>query len=165
MNHAFYLEKFQSIATEIPKKELENTGLKISVVTVLESVALKVYKSEWSGNPQLPLDAVSRIFFSVWVHDKTIQEGRIYYNIHALKMRELKGYKITSRKFAEDFRNEFLKCQEDWPHVDVQFGPLTLMEGWVELKEKDIKKDVSELVHNFFKISPMIDAVLDRYRI
>lgn len=165
MDHAFYLEKFQSIATEISKKKLENSSLKISVVTVLESIAVKVYKPEWSGNPQLPLESVSRVFFSVWVHDKTIQEGRIYYNIHALKMREFKGYKITSRNFAKDFRNEFLKYQKNWPNVEVKFGPLTLMEGWVELKPEDIEKDVSELVYQFFKISHIIDTVLDRYKV
>ncbi|PWN59724.1 hypothetical protein [Chryseobacterium viscerum] len=164
MDSTFYLKKFHSAATEIPEKILSNNGLKLSVEIVLESVALKVYNPEWSGNPQSPLDAEGRIFFSVWINDKTISERKIYYNIHALKLRRLKGYTITSRNFAQDFRNEFLKYQKEWPNVSVNYGPLTLMEGWVALKEDHIEKDIQELAQRFLKISPIIDNVLKQYK-
>ena len=46
------------------------------------------------------------IFFSVWIN-AGIKEHKLFYNIHALKLRQLKGYNITSRKFASDFREQF----------------------------------------------------------
>lgn len=164
MDSTFYLRKFHSAAAEIPEKILSNNGLKLSVEIVWESVALKVYNPEWSGNPQSPLDAEGRIFFSVWINDKSISERKIYYNIHALKLRTLKGYTITSRNFAQDFRKEFVKYQKEWPNVSVNYGPLTLMEGWVALKEDDIEKDIHELAQRFLKISPIIDNVLKQYK-
>ncbi|NIF06876.1 hypothetical protein F3J23_15625 [Chryseobacterium sp. Tr-659] len=164
MDYTFYLRKFHLAASEIPEKILSNNGLKLSVEMVLESVALKVYKPEWAGDPQSPLDSEGRIFFSIWIHDEAIRERKIYYNIHALKLRSLKNYKISSRNFAQDFRSEFLEYQKDWPNVSVNYGPLTLMQGWVELKEDDIGKDIHELVQSFLTISPVIDSILNKYR-
>jgi hypothetical protein len=63
MDSTFYLRKFHLATAEIPEKILSNKGLKLSVEIVLESVALKVYHPEWSGNPESPLDAEGRIFF------------------------------------------------------------------------------------------------------
>ncbi|MDC8101190.1 hypothetical protein [Chryseobacterium rhizosphaerae] len=164
MDFAFYLRQFHLAAGETPEIKLDRKGLKLSVDIVLESVALKVYKPEWSGDHQSPLDAVGRIFFSVWVNDKAIQEDRIYYNIHALKVRELRNYRISGRNFAQDFRTEFLKYHKDWPNVSVQYGPLTLMQGWIQLKNDRIQKDVYELVQNFLKISSIIDHILDSHK-
>ncbi|MDW9382967.1 hypothetical protein [Chryseobacterium sp. JV558] len=164
MDYAFYLNKFHLAVAKVSKEKFEIEGLEFSVDIVLESAALKIYKPEWSGNPQSPLDAAGRIFFSIWITDETIQEGRMYYNIHALKLRTLKSYMISSRNFAQDFRNEFLKSQEDWPNVSVKYGPLTLMQGWVNLKTEDIQENVYELVQNFFKISFIIDSVLEKYK-
>ena len=164
MDSEFYLTTFRSAVEKIPKEKFDKEGLKVSVDIVLESATLKVYKPEWSGNPQSPLDAVSRIFFSIWVNDKTIREGKMYYNIHALKLRELKGYTISSRHFAQNFRDQFLKYQKNWPNSDIQYGPLTLMQGWIPLTTEDIQKEVCRLIQNFMEVSPTIDAVLDQYK-
>jgi hypothetical protein len=164
MDYAFYLRKFQSAISGIPEEKFKNNGLKLSLDIILESVALKVYKPEWSGDFLSPLDAEGRIFFSVWVNDKTIRENKIYYNIHALKLRALKGYKIPARDFAQIFREEFLKHRKDWPNVSVDYGPLTLMQGWIELNIDDIEKNIHELAQNFFKISFIIDSILERYK-
>ncbi|MFP3598248.1 hypothetical protein [Chryseobacterium sp. SIMBA_029] len=165
MDYELYLTAFRSAAEKIPKEQYDREGLKVSVDIVMESAALKIYKPEWSGDPQSPLDAVSRIFFSIWVHDKTISEGKMYYNIHALKLRELKGYAISSRHFAQNFRDQFLKHKKDWPNADIQYGPLTLMQGWIPLTSEDIQKEVCRLIQSFLEISPIIDTVLDQYKI
>jgi len=163
IDYDFYLSKFHQAASGIPEEILLNNGLKWSVDIVLESVALKVYKPEWSGDPQSPLDAEGRIFFSVWVNDETIRENKIYYNIHALKLRILKDYKIPARDFAQNFRKEFAIHQKEWPNVSIDYGPLTLMEGWIELNTDHIEKDIHKLVQKFLKISPIIDNLLDQY--
>lgn len=165
MDYNFYQNKFQSAISTISKKELDDLRLKVSIGSVMESLALKVYKPEWSSNPQSPLIATGRIFFSIWVNDKAIQENRIYYNIHALKLRELEGYKISSRSFAEQFREQFVKGMINWPNVSVEYGPLTLMEGWIELNDESIEKDTAELVQRFLDISFMIDETLEHYKI
>jgi hypothetical protein len=165
MDYDFYLKAFQSAVEKIPREKYDKAGLKLSVDIVLESAALKMYKPEWSGNPQSPLDAASRMFFSIWVNDKTIREGKMYYNIHALKLRELKGYKISSRHFAQNFRDQFLKHQKDWPNADIQYGPLTLMQGWIPLTTEEIQKEVCSLIQNFLELSPIIDTVLNQYKI
>jgi hypothetical protein len=164
MDFNFYKSKFEQALQNIPKKEFEDVGLTLSVVEVMESIVLKIYKPEWSNDLQSPLNSKSRIFFSVWVHDKTIQERKLYYNIHALKLRELKGYKISSRNFAEKFRNKFIEYQIDWENVSVNFGPLTLMEGWIDLNQDTIQNDISDLVHKFLKISSLIDQTLDDFK-
>jgi hypothetical protein len=97
---------------------------------ILDSVFLKLYKNAWATPLQDPLTAESRIFFSIWMNDAAIEEQRIYYNIHAFKLRHLKGYAIQSRKFADTFRDSFKVHAYNWPNVRVAFGPLTLMEGW-----------------------------------
>ncbi|MCS3529627.1 hypothetical protein [Chryseobacterium sp. JUb7] len=163
MDHDFYIKEFIEACNSISQKELDNLGLRLSVQTILESVALKVYKPEWSDNPLSPLNASGRIFFSVWINDKTIKEERLYYNIHALKLRKLKGYKIAGRDFAQSFRNSFIKHQKDWNNVSILFGPLTLMEGWINLKQDTIQNDLSGLVENFIKIAPVIDETLNLF--
>ncbi|AZA82719.1 hypothetical protein C1637_20250 [Chryseobacterium lactis] len=164
MDHTFYLEKLRLAAAEVAEEKPDYNGLKLSVDIVLESAALKMYKPEWSSNPQSPIDAAGRIFFSIWISDKTLSEKKICYNIHALKLRELKAYKIAARNFAQDFRDEFLKYQEDWPNISVKYGPLTLMEGWVELNEDNIPQAVAQLIRKFLKINSIVDTVLIQYK-
>lgn len=164
MDYHFYQEKFQDALDKILKEPFDNAGLQLSIDTVLESVVLKIYKPEWSSDYQSPLKSKSRIFFSVWISDKAIKEGKLYYNIHALKLRELKGYKIASRDFAENFRDRFTKHQIDWENVSVQYGPLTLMEGWVDLKPDNIQNELLKLAQKFLEISPIIDETLDIFK-
>jgi len=165
MDHNFYKRNFEAATEDISFKPFDDFGLKLSVEEVLESVALKIYKPEWSNDFESPLNSKSRIFFSVWVNDKTIKEGKLYYNIHALKLRELKGYKISSRDFAEKFRNQFTEYQKEWKNVEVNLGPLTLMEGWIELNNESIKNDLINLSQKFLKISPLVDKTLEHYKL
>ncbi|WP_185287454.1 hypothetical protein [Chryseobacterium lactis] len=164
MDYPFYLKEFHSAVAKITEERFETFGLKVNIDRVLESVALKVYKPEWSGDVLSSLDSKGRIFFSIWINDKTIREGKMYYNIHALKLRELKNYSLSSRNFAQDFRNEFLKHKEDWPNLSLDFGPLTLLEGWFDLKDEYLQEDIIELVQKFLKVSFLIDKVLAQYK-
>jgi len=50
------------------------------------------------------VENTSGIFFSIWTNDRSIKKNRANYRIHALKLRELKGYAITRRDFAGDFQ-------------------------------------------------------------
>ena len=73
MNEAFYLKEFQSASIKINKKTFEDHHLQIYTGVVMNSVAIKVYKPEWSNDPQNALTASSRIFFSIWINEETIK--------------------------------------------------------------------------------------------
>lgn len=101
------------------------------------------------------------IFFSMWIHAKAANKGRANYNIHALKLRELAGYSITSRDFANDFRRGFASSHAAWPNVSVDYGPLTLMQGWIDVKGHLFEQDALNLMERFEQICPLIDRLLE----
>lgn len=164
MNYKAYLHQFQNAAGQLDKSFLAGKQLEIAVGVVLDSAYLKIYKKHWANPSPDPLTAESRIFFSIWVNDSALKAGRIYYNIHALKLRKLRGYTIESRKFAEHFRAGFKKFAPGWPHVRVNYGPLTLMEGWTEFIPDDFQNTVSVLIENFFEIEHLVDKSLERFK-
>jgi len=164
MDTPFYLESFQKIVDQLDLKLFDEKSIEVSVGIYLDSVVLKLYKKSWTNNPQEPLTAESRIFFSLWVSDSTIAKQKIMYNIHALKLRELKGYKIQSRKFAETFREDFKEYEQEWQNVSVNHGPLTLMEGSIKLDLENFQEEVLKLANNFLKIEHLIDQTLNRFK-
>ena len=137
--------------------------LEPAVSTGMESVYLKLFKKAWAGGGPDPLTAPSRIFFSIWVYDGAIREGRLYYNIHALKLRDLEGYAIKSRDFAGQFRTAFKKFAPQWPNVSLDYGPQTLMQGWDRLDTKTLPQDAAALAQRFVKIEHLIDDILHQY--
>jgi hypothetical protein len=165
MNTSFYLGEFQKIADQLDKKLLSKKKVETSVVMFGEDcVVLKLYKKSWANKTEDPLISSSRIFFSVWISNTTIKEQKIFYNIHALKLRELKGYSIQSRKFAETFRNSFKDFMPKWKNVSVNFGPLTLMEGWIKIDSETFQNDILKLANSFLEIEYLIDAALAKFK-
>jgi hypothetical protein len=164
MDYEFYLSKFQKSADHLDKKQLNEKQLEIFVGVVLNSVGLKLYKKEWANDKIDPVNSKSRIFFSIWVNDDTLIENKVFYNIHAFKLRELKGYSITSREFAAKFREAFKKSQSSWENVSVKLGPLTLMEGWKIFDVGDLENSIVTLSNNFLEIEYLIDKTLDTFR-
>ena len=91
-------------------------------------------------------------------------ENRTEYNIHALKLRQLEGYSITSRDFAHDFRKGFAPTRNTWPNVSVDYGPLTLMQGWIKVDANRLEEDLLALMERFQHLSPLIDRLLESRR-
>lgn len=164
MDTYFYLNEFQKVANQIDKKVLSKKQLEVAVGLYEDSVFLKLYKRSWANNFQDPLTSESRIFFSVWINDSTLSKQKIFYNIHALKLRQLKGYSIESRKFADAFRVDFKKFEHKWKNVSVKFGPLTLMQGWIEMDFKNFNNTILQLAKNFVEIEYLIDANLANFK-
>jgi hypothetical protein len=159
-----YLSKFQIAAHKLDKKLLNKKQIEVAVGVVLDSVFLKLYKKSWANPLQDPLTAESRIFFSIWINDAAIQEQKILYNIHALKLRKLKGYLIESRKFADSFRAGFKDFENQWPNVSVRFGPLTLMQGWAKVDLQNFQGAILELANHFLEIDFLIDDTLQIFK-
>lgn len=164
MDNEFYLERFRCAAARLDSKLLAAKQLEVWVGVVLESVCLKVFSRQWCSDPEAPLQARSRIFFSVWVNADTIGKGKVYYNIHAFKLRELKGYSISSRNFAEGFRNRFKVEQDKWANVDLNLGPLTLMEGWEQLNPDSLENQVAAWAESFVNCAGLIDSTLESFK-
>lgn len=165
MNFDLYLDKFQAAAAQIDKKHLDKKNIEVAVGTYMQSVVLKLYKKAWANKSGDPLTSESRIFFSVWMTDTGIREQKLFYNIHALKLRKLSGYNITSRDFASRFRKKFKNVEQHWPNVSVQFGPLTLMEGWVKVNAGDPADEILSLSKRFLEIDSLIDETLEHYKL
>ena len=145
----------------------------MSVKTILESAAhrwqaeiavrkMELRLGQFDGVPVLYLDRPhwhnrgsskgepGEIFFSIWPDGS----GRLNYNIHALKLRNLSSYRLESRKFAERFRAEF--DTEGWPNVTTNFGPQTLFQGWIESDDSAL----DAIFRRFLDIEPLIERLL-----
>lgn len=165
MDTSFYLNKFKKAADKLDKKLLYKKQVESAVVMYgKDCVVLKLYKKSWANQFQDPLTSNSRIFFSVWISDSSIIEQKILYNIHALKLRQLKGYSIQSRKFADSFRDSFKAFEHKWKNVSVNFGPLTLMEGWLKIDLGNFQNEILELANNFLAIDHLVDDTLARFK-
>ena len=125
---------------------------------------LKLQKPSWTDDPMDRLENKTGIFFSVWIDKKAATQNRAKYNIHALKLRHLEAYSITSRDFANDFRNSFASMRNAWPNVSVDYGPLTLMQGWIQVNPKSFETDALTLLERFQHLSPLIDRLLGTRR-
>jgi hypothetical protein len=163
VDRSFFTTGFQRATSEIDKKRLAEKKLKVWIGKFLQCDVLKIYKESWTNPSKDPVTSPSRIFFSIWVDPAN--EQKLFYNIHALKLRQLKGYKIESRKFAETFRKEFKGFSHNWENVSINFGPLTLMQGFVALKPENFQTEVLRLSNNFLEIEHLIDKTLAAFKL
>ena len=164
MNKETYLHTFRKVIDSLDKKALKEMEIEAAVVEVLECVVIKIYKRAWATPKSDPLTARSRIFFSIWADDRCINEQKVFYNIHALKLRELPGYKLESKKFALAFRKSFAPFKSACPHVSTQYGPLTLMQGWTPIHEANFTEEILQFCIQFLEIAPLIDHALEKFK-
>jgi hypothetical protein len=59
--------------------------------------------------------------------------------------------------------------RDGWPNVSVDYGPLTLMQGWIEAapdraKEDILEQDILALIERFRMVIPLIDRLLQARR-
>ena len=159
-----YLKIFSSVAGQLNQQLLKEMQLEATVLEVLDCVCLKIYKKAWATPNEDPLQARSRIFCSVWISEEAVEEQKLFYNIHAFKLRHLPGYAIESRKFAALFRTDFAPFMAQWPNVSVDHGPLTLMRGYVETDADHFEAEILQLANRFFSIAPLIDDTLAKFK-
>ncbi len=121
---------------------------------------LKLQKPHWTNDRMDELRNQTGIFFSIWLGEASARKNRALYNIHALKLRQLKSYSITSIDFAKNFRRRFETVATSWPNVRTDYGPLTLMQGWIEINTDSFERQVTRLMRQFVPISRLIDDLL-----
>jgi len=156
-----YLEIFGRVAAQV-RPVLAARQIETHVGCWHEAAVLKLQKRRWANQPPAAGPSESGIFFSVWVDAKGLKQRRAFYNIHALKLRSLDGCAIQSREFAAAFRAAFAGSARNWPQVSTDYGPQTLMEGWIELDSPRFEDDVAELTRRFLPLAELLDALLDQ---
>jgi hypothetical protein len=127
---------------------IEANLLEARVTESLGCPVLYIDKPSWHNRGEVEIPG--QIFFSVWMDE----QGQTNYNIHALKLRHIKLYKLESRKFAAAFRDRF--DPTGWPNVSTAFGPATLMQGWVDFSDEQL----DSLIVGFIGMLPLIDRLL-----
>ena len=157
----YFLNKFRKISEKLESSLMSDFQMEINTSCLLDSVVMKIRKKNWYNNIETDEKNTSSIFFSVWIEDKSFIGNQIYYNIHALKLRHLKGYNIESRKFAEEFRDKFKKYKDQWPNVSVSCGPQTLMQGRIEINTDSFEADIIALIIRFLEIENIIEELLE----
>ncbi|MES2379154.1 MAG: hypothetical protein V4553_21360 [Bacteroidota bacterium] len=156
----YYLNKFQKAIDGLDKQPFVSNQLELKAGVWLDSVALKIQKPDWLNKTPDAKPFGESFFFSVWINDQTIKQGNIYYNIHAIKTRELKDYHIKSREFADAFNKRFEPFKSDWPNLYKPLAPHTLMEGWITLNADTLENEIALLSRRFSAIAFIIDELL-----
>jgi hypothetical protein len=164
MDNIFYLTQFENAARLLNPKKLKEKNLNVEVGYWLNSIVLRMQKKQWANKTYQQPQTETGIFFSIWINNKSTAQKQLLYNIHALKLRELKGYAIKSRAFASDFRNSFEPYKINWPNVNLDFGPQTLMQGWEKFDSDNIENNVLHLANQFLTIDSLIDNLLENYK-
>jgi hypothetical protein len=154
-SYAAHLALLESIKDALSADLMQKHHLRCEVGDWMDCAVLKLQKPGWT-----PGTVGQGIFFAVWLGEKELQARRFNYNIHALKMRELPGHAIKPREFAAAFREAFAKSQSQWPNVSTDYGPQTLMQGWMPLDEGTFRRDVEDLVGHFVSMYVLIDELL-----
>ncbi len=162
------LQQFEPIFAQIKSRFDERPSVADGLICkqgfYTNSLVLKLQKASWTNDPMNQVRNQSGVFFSIWITEKSAAKNQANYNIHALKLRHLKGYSITSRDFAEDFRNRFASLRKIWPNVNVDYGPLTLMQGWIDIHQQSAEKSIQRLMESFEQLVPLIDHLLQSRR-
>ena len=156
-----FLSLFERAANRV-RPALRPHELEVEAGSWLGSSALKVQMRRWTQPKANPNDPHAGIFFSVWVEPKGLKKRQAFYNIHALRLRSLNAYALQSREFAEAFRARFARQRAGWPNVSVDFGPQTLMQGWIPLDESRLEQDTVALIQRFVPLSALIDELLEQ---
>ena len=125
-----------------------------------KALVLKLLKRHWSQDSNDCIVSTSGIFFSVWINSPDAAKGGLHYNLHALKLRQLAGYSLQSRKFASAFRTRFLSEHSNWPDVKTAFGPQTLFQGFIECRPDRFDMAASRLAIKFLPLGVLIDELL-----
>jgi len=154
-----HLKSFRRIA-DTAQPSLQSHQLETSVGLWHNSAVLKVQKRDWK---EVPADGSPEagIFFSIWVEAKSLKKNQAFYNIHALRLRSLSAYTLQSREFAAAFRARFQHQKDAWPHVSLEYGPQTLMQGWISLDSGHADEEMASLIRLFIPAAIIIDELLD----
>jgi hypothetical protein len=154
-----YLDIFTALAAA-RADDLGTHGLVIKAGEGLGAAILKVLKPAWTTDPPELFLNTNGLFFSVWVDAACKSRKRARFNLHAKKLRTIKGEAFAAREFSRAFRTEAAGVLQHWPTNVYPKGPITLFEGHIHLDRRTLQMEASALVDRFVALVPMIDRQL-----
>jgi hypothetical protein len=155
-----YLAIFEGIKVERSAELKTLHGLDIKTGEGLGAAILKVLKPTWTTDKPGEILNTNGMFFSVWIDADCEAEGIVRYNLHAKKLRAIKGEKFAAREFARAFRAQSGDDLKDWPNCSYPKGPITLFEGYFKLDAATLQNDTNQIVERFASFSPQLDRLL-----
>jgi hypothetical protein len=154
------LDVFHSLKAERSAALEAQHGLIIKVGEGLGADILKLLKPSWTTDDPREILNTNGLFFSVWVDDACKAGGIVRYNLHAKKLRFIKGETFAAREFARAFRAQSKDELEGWPNWSYPKGPITLFEGHFELDDATLRLETSALMDRFITLTPTLDRLL-----
>ena len=155
-----HLAIFNALKQERAAEFQTRHGLALKSGEGLGAAILKLMKPEWTTDKPTELLNNNGLFFSVWVDAKCETQGIARYNLHAMKLREIKGEAFAAREFARSFRAQAKDDLEGLPNWSYPKGPVTLFEGDFKLDENTLKAETSKLMDHFAALTPLLDKLL-----
>ncbi len=155
-----YLEIFNAVKAERAKGLEWQYKLSLKTGEGLGAALLKVMKPEWTTDAPDELLNTNGLFFSVWVDPACEAKGVARYNLHAKKLRAIKGEAFAAREFVRAFRFQCGDELKGWPNWSYPKGPITLFEGHIPLDLKTLHAETSSLIDRFVKLTPKLEHVL-----
>ncbi len=154
-----YLDIFTTLAAA-RAGALREHGLVIKSGEGMGAAILKVLKPAWTTDPPDQFLNTNGLFFSVWVDAACKKQKRARYNLHAKKLRTIKGEAFAAREFARMFRAEASATLQTWPSAVYPKGPITLFEGHFHLDRRTLDAEAGTVLDRFVAMVPMIERQL-----
>jgi hypothetical protein len=155
-----HLAIFNALKSERAAEFQSQHGLTIKTGEGLGAAILKLIKPEWTTDNPSELLNTNGLFFGVWVDADCEAKGIARYNLHAKKLRAIKGQAFAAREFARSFRAQGKDELASWPNWSYPKGPITLFEGHFALDENTLKAETSKLMDRFAALTPLLDSLL-----
>ncbi len=155
-----YLDVFNVLKKDRETEFHTQHGLAIKTGEGLGAAILKVMRPSWSTDKPDELLNTNGLFFSIWVDAACEEKGIVRYNLHAKKLRFIKGEAFAARDFARRVRADAKPELASWPNCTFPTGPITLFEGHFALDEKTLSDETSKMMDRFAKLTPLLDGVL-----
>jgi hypothetical protein len=155
-----FLDIFTDLQAARAAEFLARHGLHMKAGEGFGAALLKLLKPAWTTDDPEQLVNSNGIFFGIWVDAGCLAENRLRYNLHAKKLRLLKGEPFAAREFVRSFRAAAKGALADWPSATYPKGPITLFEGHVPLAVGTLKADASALLDRFARLAPLVDEAL-----
>src|SRR5689334_6965747 len=90
-----YLSAFRGAAATVSTHSNWDRQLVCRVGYHMDCAVLKVQKAEWTNDNLSAMGNQTGVFFSIWITQKRSAAGRAEYNIHAMQLRKVNGFRLT----------------------------------------------------------------------
>ena len=155
-----HLAVFNTLKSERAAEFQSQHGLTIKTGEGLGAAILKLLKPSWTTDTSDEILNTNGLFFGVWIDAECEARSIARYNLHAKKLRFIKGETFAAREFARTFRAQGKDELAGWPNWLYPKGPITLFQGHVPLDANTLHAETSKLMDRFASLTPFLDRLL-----